>query len=91
MANTATSFVEFVYRTSADYLQTFRGIFSPHQISETGYFDVAALFAIIIYLLLAWGFSALVNYVQYKINKDITRQKEEIRLAAITASRTRKV
>ena len=48
-ANAATPFVEFVYRTSADYLQPFRGIFPAKDIGETGYLDVAALFAVIMY------------------------------------------
>ena len=77
-ANTATPFVEFIYRTSADYLAPFRDIFPPRQISETGYFDVAALFAIIIYLLIAWGFSSLVGYIQYRIDKEKTRQAKEL-------------
>ena len=82
-ASTAAPFVDFVYRTSAEYLQPFRGIFPPRQIGETGYFDVAALFAIIMYLLLAWAFSALVNYIQYRIDREETRQKDEIKLARV--------
>lgn len=77
-ANPTTPFVEFVYRTSADYLEPFRGIFPPRAVSETGYFDVAALFAIIIYLLLAWGFSALLQYIQYRIDKITEEQKENL-------------
>ncbi len=77
-ANIASPFVEFIYRTSADYLAPFRDIFPPRQISETGYFDVAALFAIVIYLLIAWGFSSLVDYIQYRIDKEKARQAKEI-------------
>lgn len=89
-ANVSTPFVEFVYRTSADYLQPFRNIFPPRQIGETGYFDVAAIFAIIIYLLVAWGFSSLVGYIQYRIDKEKTRQRAEIdyELAQANAERT---
>lgn len=67
-ANATAPFVEFIYRTSADYLEPFRGIFPPKTIGETGYLDIAALFAIIIYLLVGWGFSALINYIQSKID-----------------------
>ena len=81
-ANVTTPFVEFVYRTSADYLAPFRNIFPPRSIGETGYFDVAALFAIIMYLLLAWGFNSLINYIQYKIDKNILEQKKEIQKEA---------
>ncbi|MDQ5972103.1 MAG: hypothetical protein QG553_262 [Patescibacteria group bacterium] len=68
-ANSTTPFVEFIYNTSASFLQPFRGIFPPKPIGQTGYLDVAALFAMIIYSLLAWGFSALIEYIKYKINK----------------------
>ncbi len=68
-ANSTTPFVEFIYNTSASFLQPFRGIFPPKPIGTTGYLDVAALFAMIIYSLLAWGFSALIEYIKYKISK----------------------
>lgn len=68
-ANATTPFVEFIYRTSADYLEPFRGIFPSKSISETGYLDVAAIFAMIIYLLIGWGFSAFINYIQSKIDQ----------------------
>lgn len=67
-ANSTTPFVQFIYRTSGDYLEPFRGIFPVKPVGETGYLDVAAIFAIIMYLLFAWGFSALVAYVQGKID-----------------------
>lgn len=66
-ANASTPFVKFVYETSGDFLDPFRGIFPPRQVSETGYLDVAALFAMIVYGLLAWGFSALIKYINNKI------------------------
>lgn len=68
-ANASTPFVNFIYRLSSDYLQPFRGIFPTKPVGEMGYLDVAALFAIIIYLLVAWGFSALIRYIQTRINK----------------------
>lgn len=77
-ANPATSFVEFVYRVSSDYLAPFRGIFPSKAVSETGYLDVAALFAVIVYLFVLWGFSALVSYVQYKIDLSRHEQEKEI-------------
>ena len=67
-ANPTSPFVEFIYRTSTDFLQPFRGIFPPHQVGETGYLDVSALFAIIVYGLIAWGFSALIGYINSKIS-----------------------
>ncbi len=69
-ANASTPFVEFVYRTSADYMAPFRDIFPVKPIGETGYFDVAALFAIIMYLLLAWLISSVIRLIQLKIDKE---------------------
>src|SRR5262245_12113370 len=66
-ANPTTPFVNFVYETSNTFLQPFRGIFPPKSIGETGYLDVASLFAMIMYALLAWVFSAIINYIQHKI------------------------
>lgn len=71
-ANPDSSFTRFIYNTSADFLQPFRGIFPPRSVGETGYLDVSALFAIIVYGLIAWGLSALINYVNTKI-KDIEK------------------
>lgn len=89
-ANSSTPFVEFVYRTSSDYLEPFRGIFPPKSVGETGYLDVAALFAMIIYLLLAWAFSSLVQYVQAKIDESKQAQKEAyVRNLQTQAARTR--
>lgn len=67
-ANASSEFVDFIYRTSADYLQPFRGIFPPKPVSATGYLDVSALFAMIIYALIGWGFSAVIAYIQDKID-----------------------
>ncbi|HSX46106.1 MAG TPA: hypothetical protein VLG27_03840 [Candidatus Saccharimonadia bacterium] len=66
-ANTAFGFAHFVMNTSSQYLNPFRGIFPGKQLGTTGYLDVSALFAIIVYLFVAWGFSALLNYIQSKI------------------------
>src|ERR1700743_3662473 len=61
-ANASTPFVNFIYTTSATFLNPFRGIFPPRSVSATGYLDVAALFAIIIYALIGWGFKSLIDY-----------------------------
>lgn len=66
-ANPSSGFVDFIYRTSADFLEPFRGIFPPAAVGETGYLDVSALFAIIVYGLVAWGFSALIGYINSKV------------------------
>jgi uncharacterized protein YggT (Ycf19 family) len=77
-ANTAAGFGQFIIKTSSDYLNPFRELFPPHKVGETGYLDVSALFAIIIYLFIAWGFSALIHYLQRKIDYSKDYQQREI-------------
>jgi hypothetical protein len=66
-ANASTSFVKFVYDTASIFLAPFRGIFPTRPVGETGYFSSSALFAIIMYLLLALGMHALINYFTVKM------------------------
>ncbi len=68
-ANTSSSFVNFVYKVAAEFLQPFRGIFPLHQISETSYFSSSALFAIIFYAFFALVINALINYINLKMYK----------------------
>jgi uncharacterized protein YggT (Ycf19 family) len=75
-ANAGTPFVNFIYNTSASFLEPFRGIFPPKSVGTTGYLDVAALFAMIMYGLIGWGFAALIHYIQSKIDF-YTRAAEE--------------
>lgn len=92
-ANPTTPFVEFVYNTSASFLQPFRGIFPPKPLSETGYLDVAALFAMIIYGLIGWGFTALINYIQTKINAftvEAEKKRDYSRQDTVTTSQPRR-
>lgn len=77
-ANQATPFVDFVLRVSNDYLRPFQGIFTSRQVGETGYFDVAALFAICMYLILAWLVGALIGYVQSKIDANDREQRRKL-------------
>jgi len=89
-ANAGTPFVNFVYRLSNDYLAPFRGIFPPHQVGETGYFDVAALFAIFIYLILAWLVGSLISYVQSKIDSNDHEQRARLAYQRRVGSATNK-
>lgn len=66
-ANSSTAFVKFVYDTAAIFLAPFRGIFPVKPVGETGYFSSSALFAIIMYMLLALGMHALINYLTMKM------------------------
>ncbi len=60
-ANPSAPFVQFVYNTSNDFLAPFRGIFPPHPVAQLGYLDVSAIFALVVYLLVAWGVEVLIG------------------------------
>lgn len=77
-ASREAPFVNFVYRLSSDYLAPFRGIFPPHPVGETGYLDVAALFAIFMYLIAVWLIAALIKYIQEKIDAHDLEQRKLI-------------
>lgn len=90
-ANLSAPFAQFVYKTSTDYLEPFRGIFAAKPIGENGYLDIAAIFAIIIYLFVAWIFSSLITLVQHKIDTTVEYQKESLDLKLSTGlPKTRK-
>lgn len=77
-ANPDAGFSNFIATTSATFMEPFRGIFPPKEVGETGYLDIAALFAMIIYALLGWGFSALTSYFQDKIDAYKAAAKEQM-------------
>lgn len=85
-ANAAAPFVTFIYQTSASYLEPFRGIFPGRDLGETGYFDVSAIFAIIIYLFVAWGVVSLITYINLKIDRLHDEQLQARRLAQSVAA-----
>lgn len=89
-ANLSNSFSNFIMRTSADYLRPFRGIFPQSQVSDTGYLDISALFAIIIYLFIAWVFKSLIDYINGRISLSVERQKQAMNAANSEASSSRK-
>jgi uncharacterized protein YggT (Ycf19 family) len=82
-ANMSAGFAEFVLTVSNDYMQPFRGIFTGRGLGETGYLDVSALFAIIVYLFIAWGFKALIEYIEEKIQQNKAHQRDALRKAEV--------
>ncbi len=87
-ASTAAPFVTFIYQTSASYLEPFRGIFPGRELGETGYFDISAIFAIIIYLFVAWGVMSLITYINLKIDQLHDEQRRQFRTAAARSARS---
>lgn len=86
-ANETAGFANLVANVSGDYMEPFRGIFPLKPIGETGYLDVSALFAILVYLFVLWGLHSLINYVQNKI--DISAAAQQRELAKIEREKTR--
>jgi uncharacterized protein YggT (Ycf19 family) len=80
-ANQSTPFVKFIYDTAAVFLAPFRGIFPVRSVSETGYFSASALFAILMYLMLALGMHALINYITMKMVAYQNKLEEEVELS----------
>lgn len=68
-ANRATGFVTFIYETSDRYLEPFRQIFPSRHIGNSGYLDVSAIFAILVYILVLWGIMALIEFVEHKMHE----------------------
>lgn len=83
-ANTDTAFVRFVYHIAAQFLEPFRGIFPPRQITDTSYFSASGLFAIVMYSFFAAAVHGLINWITLKEveheNQLLEAQKENARL-----------
>ena len=66
-ANTSAPFVEWVYRSADRFMQPFRGIFPPVEVSDRSVLDVAVLFGILMYGLFAVAVHALVEWLDRKL------------------------
>lgn len=86
-ASTEARFVTFIYETSASYLAPFRGIFPGRDVGATGYLDVSSLFAIIIYLFIAWMIASLISYLQIKMRVLEDEHKKTVRSQAARSER----
>lgn len=58
----SSGFTDFLYAISGPFVAPFRGIFLSPNVGGS-YFDTAALVAIIIYALLGWMISGLINLI----------------------------
>jgi uncharacterized protein YggT (Ycf19 family) len=66
-ASTSAPFVEWIYRSRDRFMQPFRGIFPPIEVSDQSILDVAILFAILMYGLFAVAVHALVEWLDRKL------------------------
>jgi YggT family protein len=60
-ANATNDFVGWVYRTSGDLMQPFRGIFPTQEVASGYTLDVNALFAMLMYLIVGVLLAALLG------------------------------
>lgn len=90
-ANQNSSFVEFVYDLSLQFLQPFRGMFPVTQISDRSYFSASGLFAIIFYSLFAMLVHTLINWLTLKEEQhaeELRRLRaDSVRRASATSTR----
>ncbi|MGW4929865.1 YggT family protein [Agromyces sp. NPDC004153] len=76
-ANPASPFVDLVYRVSESYMAPFRDIFPTPEVVSGSYLDVSAIFAIIVYGLLAGLVSAAVEAIARSIARAEQRERDE--------------
>lgn len=62
-ANPDTPFVEWVYKSSDTLLAPFRGIFPTEVVHQNNAIDFTAIFAMMIYGLLALAFASLLRWL----------------------------
>lgn len=62
-ANPDNGFVRWVYSSSNVLMEPFRGIFAPAVIGRNHVVDFSALFAMVVYGLVALAFAALVSWL----------------------------
>ncbi len=89
-ANPSTPFVNYVYEVGSNFLQPFRGMFPPKQVTETSYFSSAALFAIVFYSIIAMFLHSLIDYITMKLEKNEYELKVAAKEAQASANTGRK-
>lgn len=62
-ANPSNHFVSWIYNSSDVLMQPFRGIFPPTVIGRDHVIDFSALFAMLVYALIAMAFAALAAWL----------------------------
>ena len=87
-ADPSNAFAQWVYRSAARVTAPFRGIFPSHA-NGNSVLDVSLLFAIIMYALFAVFVSALIDYIDRRRDRSISRDRFEEQQAEIRAQEPR--
>jgi uncharacterized protein YggT (Ycf19 family) len=85
-ANPQAGFVEWVYRSTTRAMAPFRGIFQPVELSERSTLDVSILFAMVVYLFVALGLNAAVEWVSARLHQSERTDREQAQLQAQVAA-----
>jgi hypothetical protein len=85
-ASTSSGFVQWVYRSASRVTAPFRGIFPSH-VNGQSVLDVSLLFAIIMYALFALLVNTLIDYIDQRRERSLSRDRYEAQQAALAAQR----
>lgn len=94
-ANPSSGFVEWVYRSLDRVMRPFRGIFSSIDLGTTGnevqsVFDTSVLFAMIVYAIVAIALSALLDWLNERMERihraDAAYERQQVVNQQITAA-----
>ena len=87
-ADPSNGFAQWVYRSASRVTAPFRGIFPTH-VNGNSVLDVSLLFAIIMYALFALLVNALIDYIDRRRDRSISRDRYEEQQAALRAEEPR--
>ena len=83
-ADPSNGFAQWVYRSAERVTAPFRGIFPSH-VNGNSVLDVSLLFAIIMYALFALLVSSLIDYIDRRRDRSLSRDRYEEQQAALRA------
>ncbi len=81
-ADPSNGFAQWVYRSAERVTAPFRGIFPSH-VNGNSVLDVSLLFAIIMYALFALLVSSLIDYIDRRRDRSLSRDRYEEQQAAL--------
>jgi hypothetical protein len=86
-ASTSSGFVQWIYRSASRITAPFRGIFPSHTNGQS-VLDVSLLFAIIMYALFALLVNTLIDFIDRRRARSLSRDRYEAQQAALAGQGT---
>jgi YggT family protein len=87
-ADPSNEFAQWIYRSASRVTEPFRGIFPTH-VNGNSVVDVSLLFAIIMYALFALLVNVLIDYIDRRRDRSISRDRYDEQQAALRAQQPR--